>query len=348
MCQPHSLNNGTSLIHKNVLQESFCRAECGGFLNQCPPWRQRGSLPSGPTVALFPLVSAQPAFHLAIQGSPGIGFRKSWEVVWEVAHTGTHCACAWCVYMCSVQACRCGCVDMSGEWACTCRVHAHLCLYAGMGVCVHVLHACVYTCVSLDSSRGSRLSTFSPVVSIARTLMFTVHCCPHPGSVLGDLSSANLYGMTLSSLSVVGWDASAPQHAEKQFSESVPPSGFLLSSCLNLLLTQLLAPTLSQPASLSLAPHVNKKATNMSEASLTAYGNCVQWSLSHPQPCWLWLGLATCSGSRNNSKPDSKRERQKDLEACPLLLLRAFHPCHMNQSGLSHWRMSDHVGRGPN
>ena len=22
---------------KNVLQESFCRAECGGFLNQCSP-----------------------------------------------------------------------------------------------------------------------------------------------------------------------------------------------------------------------------------------------------------------------------------------------------------------------
>lgn len=81
-------------------------------------------------------------------------------------------------------------------------MHTYACMQ--VWVCVHVLHVCVYTCVSLDSSRGSSLSTFSPIVSMARTLTFTVHYCPHPGSVLGDLSSGNLCGMTLSNLSVVG------------------------------------------------------------------------------------------------------------------------------------------------
>ena len=28
------------------------------------------------------------------------------------------------------------------------------------------------------------------------------------------------------------------------------------------------------------------------------------------------------------------------------MLLGSFHPCHMNQPGLSPWRMSDHVGEG--
>lgn len=59
-------------------------------------------------------MSAQPAFYLAIQGSPGIGFQKSLEVVWKVAHAGTHYVRVWCVYVCGVQACRCGCVDTSG------------------------------------------------------------------------------------------------------------------------------------------------------------------------------------------------------------------------------------------
>ena len=48
-------------------------------------------------------------------------------------------------------------------------------------------------------------------------------------------------------------------------------------------------------------------------------------------------------GIRRTLPAEGKAE---GLEACPLLLLGSFHPCHMNQPGLSPWRMSDHVGEG--
>lgn len=80
----------------------------------------------------------------------------------------------------------------------------------------------------------------------------------------------------------------------------------------------------SQPAPLSPAPTC-KQGAKMSQASLTSCGNCGQygpWVI----PTHADSGLATCFGPRSNSKSDSKRERQKDLEACPLLLLGGLPP----------------------
>ena len=96
--------------------------------------------------------------------------------------------------------------------------------------------------------------------------------------------------------------------------------------------------TPSQLANLSLTPtHTCKEAAKISLTPITSYGICANWPLGHPHSGWLWLGIVTCFGPKDNRKPDSSRDMKKHLgfQACLLLLLGALStPWDQVQAGL--------------
>lgn len=159
-------------MYRNVLQELSCSvsARCldSAFTLKV------GEASPGATAGLSPLLSPQPAFHLAIHRCPKLGFPGCLE---DHARASTWCTCEHLAHVRALGTrARCVCV----HWGV--RGQARVCARAH----VWVAHVHMYTCASPSAESQTSPSSLLPS-SPCQSVSFQYIAATTPASAPGDL-----------------------------------------------------------------------------------------------------------------------------------------------------------------